>query len=1635
VCDKSCGVGKQSRTHTVVKAAAHGGDACPESEQRVCNTAACPIDCLVSGWSAFSECTESCGLTGTKSRSRTITRATQHGGKACVGATEGWTQTHGCNRFDCAVDCRESGWSEYGACSVTCGGGRKHRSKSVITAAAHGGSACKATHPDEYAGVCSPSQCPINCKLSEWGAFGECSRSCGNGVHRRARSIITFPAYGGNICDDTEETANCNSGLLCSGFKKTPATYRTISFSLGFKDSVTPAYAQNVLRATGMYAKFGDSVAAVHIIGISGRRLTAAAKSAKNDDGKTYNVFRISVVTKSAGSAGALAAFVVGGSFKTVLGGFSAILECKDGVCTVINVPIDCEITGFGASSECSATCGLNGVQSMSPVIARPRRFGGQRCPPSQQRACNTDIKCPVDCVVTGWSGWSSCGKSCGGGTSTRTRSMLVAPTYAYEPEGVTDRYTVPAGKACPSPFTQHEGCNTHACPVDCVVSGWSVWGSCSHTCGAGTQRRSRSISTTAANGGIACTAVLDAARTCPAQDPCAVDCEVSEWGDWSTCTKSCGGGASRSRARSIITPTVFTGKACGSLESFDWTCGSIACPIDCIDSGWDWHATCSEPCGSAGVQRAVKATLRPAQYGGKACPTAEKVVPCNSHPCTQLVSARVSVDMRLQFDTASLGEPLPLTDPVAMASRLLPAIKAATLAHPEVNRAIDWANIGWTNIGAATTCTTGRTSTASTWACVDFPLKLLLHDASQVPNVKVILATQAEMRAHLRVTDHTAAAKTRHLSPAHQFQRRVLGSLGITASNAALSSVTSAVVVIVANDIVDCALSSWSLFPVCSRSCGGHSEVHRARSVVTTAAFGGKACGAVEDSKNCMSDFACPIDCVLSEWSGWAVCSAECGGGTQSRSKRSITAARYGGKACGTALDSRNCNTKPCPVHCRFAWNEWTDCDKSCGGGEQSRSHEVITAAAHGGDECPSHEERVCKTSACPVDCVQSAWSTSGACSKSCNTGTKTKTRSTIAPANHGGNSCGTAEVSTSCNSFQCAEDCEMSAWGTWSGCDRTCGLGTDLRTRFVVSPARHGGSACEHLADARECKLVECPIHCAVSGWSAWSVCSKTCGTDGIHRHARSVITPAAFGGRTCPDIDTMAQVKSCNTFQCPVDCKVSAWSTWGQCSVKCGEGGLRDRTRTVLTRANANGAACPALTSREPCVGVQCPIDCVHEWSAWQTCSVSCAGGEQARTVLVKVYPKHGGVPCPFTQKRVCQTQACPTPAPTASPTPSPTPPPTPAWSKPVVAVLGDDVVTVEVTMSKTAAQLDLYRSRLLAGQGYAADPGATCSDPIWGDLSGSLKVVGAVNPSVVGEYTLHYHCTNPKPWAVSAEAATRKVLVVDTQCPQCIVEGDTEMSVEASFPFKDSGAQCNDLGRPLTVHTIGTVDVEARGEYVLTYRAVDTNGHASDGVSGCVGGKSCTRTVTVIDTLKPVIQLSTKTGALLKEAEAESLEIAKTSATDTSQSSFHQGMSNPAASHFDSVIEALQKKLAALTEGDHPRTTTAAAAHASSSDELTRPAGVEGIEVGTAPWLKPNPSDWSNPRNLQKSYVDCRSMCHGLAGCRFGTFISKGARKGECWLSGTAAEKPGTCAESCTSFEVSGRRLRGAARGGQ
>ena len=115
--------------------------------------------------------------------------------------------------------------------------------------------------------------------------------------------------------------------------------------------------------------------------------------------------------------------------------------------------------------------------------------------------------------------------------------------------------------------------------------------------------------------------------------------------------------------------------------------------------------------------------------------------------------------------------------------------------------------------------------------------------------------------------------------------------------------------------------MGQWSSWTPCSVSCG-HADAgvqSRSRSKpLGLPLFGGAKCGHTKESASCRMATGkilkpCPVDCEVSEWTEWSTCSQTCGGGITTRTRQSLYAAQYLGKACPHMQEEKSCNVHSC--------------------------------------------------------------------------------------------------------------------------------------------------------------------------------------------------------------------------------------------------------------------------------------------------------------------------------------------------------------------------------------------------------------------------------------------------------------------------------------------------------------------------------------------------------------------------------------------------------------------------------------------------------------------------------------------------------------------------------------------------
>lgn len=140
-------------------------------------------------WTDWSGCSETCGL-GVQTRGRSCDNPLpENGGDQCEGQPEDQRE---CNEQPCPIDGAWGSWSDWGACSQSCGGGEQTRSRECDNPApANQGQDCQGEPEDRR--ECQTNPCPIDGAWSAWEEWSSCSTTCGPGQKERRRSCSNPP--------------------------------------------------------------------------------------------------------------------------------------------------------------------------------------------------------------------------------------------------------------------------------------------------------------------------------------------------------------------------------------------------------------------------------------------------------------------------------------------------------------------------------------------------------------------------------------------------------------------------------------------------------------------------------------------------------------------------------------------------------------------------------------------------------------------------------------------------------------------------------------------------------------------------------------------------------------------------------------------------------------------------------------------------------------------------------------------------------------------------------------------------------------------------------------------------------------------------------------------------------------------------------------------------------------------------------------------------------------------------------------------------------------------------------------------------------------------------------------------------
>uniref|UniRef100_A0A7S2NEM3 Spondin-like TSP1 domain-containing protein n=1 Tax=Alexandrium andersonii TaxID=327968 RepID=A0A7S2NEM3_9DINO len=1072
-CQPACGQGSKTRKRKVIKTADEGGSGCSESLEEIspCQGAACDIsDCQWSEWYDWSACTVSCGG-GVKRRNRLVAIAPRNGGALCDDKT--MEEAVPCNSDTCEHDCRDAAWGEWydwSPCSASCSSGFRSRRRDVKQDANECGRALSGLR-EEYQVCENLPSCVValNCKLSSWSEWSECSKKC-NGIQDRTRTIENYARGNGLACPEAalHQIMSCHpkSGALPEG-------------------SCAPEAVQDAELSE--WSEWGEC----------DRECGGGQKT------KT----RFLKVNATHGGA-------------TLSEPLKIMAACNTQRCGPVEPCTDCQWGEWGEWSECMK-CG--GQKERHRSITQMPNYCGKQCDivhAKEVSNCTSQCEESLFCAWNSWSSSSGCDAGCGIKTTMRNRALGIKRL----PEGVPF-FEGTKNTHCSGAQLQAEKCeNYKPCDLPCVrqdgeFTMWSEWTTC--TC-VGLAWRTRRIQVENNECGVPPSGPLQESKKCTHASCLPVHCLMSEWTAWTDCGDNPNGQSYRHR--SIVREPERDGNGCHGNLTETTACYKSCVPEACQVSEWSGWSSCTQTCGG-GLQTRSRRVMAHAKCGGEACnENLEEMQTCNMGGC-----AHDTVDCRWGewgpwsgWDLQKQRYRRRSIDvfPNGGAECVGPMMQLDQEGH--LGEVKDCQYSAWVPGPCDKDCGGGQSvrqrqisvfPTAGGKMCDENLMRI------EPCNEHMCNSDDCQLSDWVEWTSCTAGCGVGQQTRTREIRsNRGDGGQGCTAPLSETRPCESSE----SCEFKDCQWGEWSKWSSCSCDCGGGMQT-RDRHIAQSPENGGAACPAGDseprEELQACNTHPCPEpncrDGSWSEWSGWSPCSMSCGGGVSYRTRKIATMAdECGQPAEGPDREEQFCNEEVAceePIDCEFSdWGTWSDCSGSCDG-IMRRSRRIATYGRGNGAFCKGglKETAPCSTApegSCeqkpPVDCAFNEWGAWSACTSSCSGGTQHRSRTFAHLPAEGGAPCegGLSEVQE-CGRNSCLhdpQDCKLDEWQEWSACDK-CN-GQKKRFRDVLQYASDGGMNCDHLGTE---ELGECdsPCHtdntvCAWGDWKEWGQCSAVCG-----------------------------------------------------------------------------------------------------------------------------------------------------------------------------------------------------------------------------------------------------------------------------------------------------------------------------------------------------------------------------------------------------------------------------------------------------------------------------------------------------------------------------------------------------------
>lgn len=199
--------------------------------------------------------------------------------------------------------------------------------------------------------------------------------------------------------------------------------------------------------------------------------------------------------------------------------------------------------------------------------------------------------------------------------------------------------------------------------------------------------------------------------------------------------------------------------------------------------------------------------------------------------------------------------------------------------------------------------------------------------------------------------------------------------------------------------------------------------------------------------------------------WSQWSSCTRSCGSGIQWRFRMC--------EGCkGPEGEMKTCNMQQCKNEGWANWQGWTQCSQTCGKDSTRSRKRDCRSGIYGNAVCKGVSKQF-QTCSLPTCSQWSNWNNWQACSVTCGTGTKRRTRT----CNRNGNDkcIGSWSQTELCDPGACGGKWDI--WADWTDCSVTCGSGVQTRDR-TCSGMIGKGNCVGTAKERRECHEGLCDV-----------------------------------------------------------------------------------------------------------------------------------------------------------------------------------------------------------------------------------------------------------------------------------------------------------------------------------------------------------------------------------------------------------------------------------------------------------------------------------------------------------------------------------------------------------------------------